>query len=247
MKETLKELKKYRFTHRGFHEKPEIPENSMPAFLRTKEHGWGTELDIHLMKDGNLAVIHDSNICRTTGADVQIESLCREDLQNYRLEGTKEHIPLFEEVLALEMPLIVELKVSGGNYKALCEAAWERMKDYPAPWCMESFDPRAVIWLAKNHPEAVRGQLVQNYFRCKELSMGPILRFLLTQMAGNIAAKPDFIACRYADRDISALKRCLRRGIQEVSWTLHSKEELLAAEDSGSIPIFENFNPEADE
>ena len=73
----LELLRKYRFAHRGYHDKPVVPENSLPAFRRAIAHGWGAELDVHLMKDGTLAVIHDSSLLRTAGADVQIEELTR--------------------------------------------------------------------------------------------------------------------------------------------------------------------------
>ena len=74
----LELLRKYRFAHRGYHDKPLVPENSLPAFRRAIARGWGAELDVHLMKDGTLAVIHDSSLLRTAGADVQIEELTRE-------------------------------------------------------------------------------------------------------------------------------------------------------------------------
>ena len=38
-KEKLEVLKSYIYTHRGYHDKPVIPENSMAAFRRTKERG----------------------------------------------------------------------------------------------------------------------------------------------------------------------------------------------------------------
>lgn len=57
-----------RFAHRGYHDKPQIPENSLPAFRRAIAHGWGAELDVHLLKDGTLAVFHDSSLSRCTGA-----------------------------------------------------------------------------------------------------------------------------------------------------------------------------------
>ena len=64
----LKELRLFRYAHRGFHEKPDIPENSMAAFRRALQNYYGVELDVHLMADGNLAVIHDSSLKRTAGA-----------------------------------------------------------------------------------------------------------------------------------------------------------------------------------
>ena len=53
-------FKKWRYAHRGYHDKPRIPENSIPAFRRAVQCGFGAELDVHLMKDGHLAVIHDA-------------------------------------------------------------------------------------------------------------------------------------------------------------------------------------------
>lgn len=246
MKNELKELKKYRYTHRGFYDNQQIPENSLPAFQRTKERGWGSELDIHLMKDGNLAVIHDSCLQRMTGDDVNIEDLTRKDLEKYTLGQSEEHIPLFEDVLALQIPLIVELKTAGGNHAELGMAAWERLKNYPAPWCVESFDPRAMAWFAKNHPEVVRGQLSQNFYKCPEVAVNGFMKFVLSRMLLNFLSKPDFIAYKYDDRSCRALKRSLQRGKQEVSWTIRSKADLLAAEAAGSIPIFEKFDPEED-
>ena len=111
-------LRQYRYAHRGYHDKPNIPENSMAAFRRAIEHGYGAELDVHLMKDGRLAVIHDASLKRTAGADVLVEDLTAEELKQYRLEGTQEQIPLLEEVLPLfqgKTPLIIELKAERGG------------------------------------------------------------------------------------------------------------------------------------
>lgn len=47
-------LRLFRYAHRGYHDKPRIPENSMAAFRRAIENGYGAELDVHLMKDGRL-------------------------------------------------------------------------------------------------------------------------------------------------------------------------------------------------
>ena len=112
-------LRLFRYAHRGYHDKPHIPENSMAAFRRAVENHYGAELDVHLMRDGNLAVIHDASLKRTAGADVLVEDLTAEELKRYRLEGTEEQIPLFSEVLEVfegKTPLIVELKAERGNY-----------------------------------------------------------------------------------------------------------------------------------
>ena len=243
-KEKFEVLKKYIYNHRGFHDKPLIPENSMAAFRRTKEKGWGSEMDIHLMKDGSLGITHDSNLKRVTGEDVHIEDLTKEELEKYRLEGTDEKVPLFEELLELRIPLIVELKVYKGNYNELAAAAWERLKDYDAPYCIESFDPRAVYWFTKHHPEVIRGQLSQDFFKDGEVELSGLMKGLATNLFFNFLTKPDFVAYKFSDRDNAALQRYLRKGGQEVSWTIRTREDFDKAVSYGSIPIFERFDPE---
>ena len=88
----LQSLRGWAYAHRGLHGDG-IPENSMAAFREALEGGYGIELDIHLLKDGNLAVMHDSLLNRTTGQPGHIEDLTTEELKNYRLEGTDETIP----------------------------------------------------------------------------------------------------------------------------------------------------------
>ena len=75
----MKELQGWAYAHRGLHGDG-VPENSMAAFRAALEHGYGIELDIHLLKDGNLAVLHDSLLNRTTGAAGHIEDLTTEQL-----------------------------------------------------------------------------------------------------------------------------------------------------------------------
>ena len=68
----IQELLRHRYAHRGLHAKPTIPENSMAAFARAVEAGYGIELDLHLTRDGKLAVIHDASLKRTCGVDLKI-------------------------------------------------------------------------------------------------------------------------------------------------------------------------------
>ena len=82
--ETWVKLKPQRYAHRGYHDKPTIPENSMPAFRRAIEHGWGAELDVHLLRDGTLAVFHDSDLKRCANVEGQIEDLDLEGLRKLR-------------------------------------------------------------------------------------------------------------------------------------------------------------------
>ena len=148
-------LKKYRYAHRGYHDKPVIPENSLPAFRRAIERGFGAELDVHLLKDGTLAVFHDSDLRRCANVEGEIEDLTLDELKQLRLEGTDEQIPTFDEVLALfehATPLIIELKTARGNHKALAKAVCERLDSYQGEFCIESFYPLALIDVKKFSP-----------------------------------------------------------------------------------------------
>ena len=241
----LQELRKWNYAHRGLHNESR-PENSMAAFRAAMEKGYGIELDIHLMKDGNLAVIHDSSLKRTASADVKIEDLTTKDLEIYRLNGTEERIPEFRQVLELyagKAPLIVELKPAGGNYVALTESVCNMLADYRGPYCLESFDPRCIFWLRKHRPELIRGQLTENYF-CSKSPLPGVLKFALTNQLENFLGLPDFVAYRYCDR--KNLGNWIVRkiwGVQGVTWTLRTPEEQKTAVSEGWIPIFENYEP----
>lgn len=243
--EKLSALRKWKYAHRGLHDE-NLPENSMAAFRAALEHGYGIELDLHLLRDGNLAVMHDSALKRTTGAEGIIEDLTTEQLGDYRLNGTEETIPTFQQVLDLfdgKAPLVIELKPVGGNHAALTAKAVEMMEGYKGLYCMESFDPRVVLWLKQNRPAICRGQLTENHFASNG-TIPAVLKFVLTHQLLNFLTMPDFVAYKYADR--KTLGNFLVRrlwGVQGVTWTLQTMEEYETAVKEGWIPIFENFKP----
>ena len=128
----MQELKQWYYAHRGLHRQG-VPENSMAAFREALEAGYGIELDVHLLKDGSLAVIHDSDLKRVTGQEGIVEDLTAEDLSRYHLLGTEETIPEFRQVLELyqgKAPLIIELKSWKGNHAALAQRVCREMAGY---------------------------------------------------------------------------------------------------------------------
>ena len=149
------------FAHRGLHGDG-IPENSLAAFRRACEAGYGIELDVHLTADEKLVVFHDDTLTRMCGTDGTPEEKTLAELQKLSLAGTDERIPSFDEVLALvsgRVPLIVELKGRSTKDMRICKAVSERMKSYGGNWCMEAFNPFYVRWFRKNDRSVVRGQL----------------------------------------------------------------------------------------
>lgn len=234
------------YAHRGLHGAG-VPENSMLAFRRARDRGYGVELDVHLLADGDLAVIHDSELKRTTGRDGKIESLTASDLDNCYLEGTMQTIPRFSQVLEMlagRAPLIVELKTDGNNVAALCEKTCQMLDGYAGAYCLESFDPRCIRWLRKNRPDLIRGQLTENFFKSKTSKLPWFLKLLLTYQMLNFLTTPDFVAYKFRDR--KNLSDLIVRKLWQtpcVTWTLLSKRELDTAVSENRIPIFEGFEP----
>ena len=241
-------LRKFRYAHRGLHNSAEgIPENSMAAFRLAAEQGYGIELDIHLTRDGRLAVIHDNSLLRTAGVDVKAKDLTAEELDRYRLEGTEEKIPFLEEVLPLfegKAPIIVELKVEG-NAAPLAKAACDLLDQCKVDYCIESFHPQAILWLKKHRPEICRGQLSQNFLRSDEgTGLGKAADFAMTHLLTSFLTVPDFIAYNHQHRSCFSLQLAKAFwGVQEVSWTIRTPDAMDECEAHGSLSIFEHFKP----
>ena len=242
----LEQLQGFGYAHRGLHGNG-VPENSMAAFRAALEKGYGIELDVHLLKDGNLAVIHDASLKRTAGVDLRIEDLTTEELKNYRLEGTEERIPEFREVLELyagKAPIIIELKAERGNYAALSQKVCQMMDSYRGPFCIESFDPRCILWLRKNRPEILRGQLSANFVADRKSKVPMIFKMVVAWQLLNFLLLPDFVSYKFADRNNLGM-RLVRKfwKVQGVSWTICSQADYDTALEEGWLPIFESFTP----
>lgn len=237
-----------RYAHRGYYKKPDIPENSLPAFRRAIEYGLGSEFDVHLIKDGSLVIFHDEYLNRMTGAPGEIEDYTLAELKKIKLGDTDETIPTFDEVLDLYedtgIPIMIELKPNRGNHKKLAEAVAKRLDSYKGPFAVESFDPRAVYAMKKLRPEWTRGQLAQDYFRKSE-GLPLHLIIALSYCAFNKFTQPGFIAYKFEHRNNKALARILAaRKIPEVLWTIATPRGYEEAMKKGIVPIFEKIEPE---
>lgn len=241
----VEKLSGWNYAHRGLH-KPGTPENSMAAFAAALAGGYGIELDVHLTKDGNLAVIHDFELSRCTGVEGKVEDMTLAQLQQCRLEGTEEVIPTLSQVLQLfdgKAPLIIELKSNGKNHNPLTDRVMAEVQNYSGVYCLESFDPRCLKRLKKKYPQVIRGQLSDNYMKSKP-KFPWILQLVMTNLLSNLSFQPDFIAYKFADRkNLSVFLARRLWKMPGVSWTVQTREELEIATSEGWIPIFENFEP----
>ncbi len=77
------------------------PENTLISFERAIElKADGIELDVHLSCDGELVVIHDETIDRTTNGKGEVYQMTLHDLKKIRIDNSVE-IPTLIEVLEL--------------------------------------------------------------------------------------------------------------------------------------------------
>ena len=244
----LEALRGVRYAHRGLHNANRgIPENSLLAFRYAAGGGYGVELDVHLTKDRQLAVVHDSDLSRMCGVEEMVEKRYLQELQSYSLLGTKQRIPSLAEALEVlegNVPVIVEIKPWKNNYRELCAKVCKVLESYRGPFCVESFDPRVVRWLKRNEPFYIRGQLVDSFSRLWKRKDLPFFHKLMPLLLTNALTRPDFIACRYERRRSPMVWLCTRvLGAQEVVWTVTERRDLSAAERRGALVIFEGFLP----
>lgn len=234
------------YAHRGLHDnQTDAPENSMEAFRRAVQKGYGIEMDIQLTRDKIPVVFHDYTLKRVCGAEGKVSDYTYEELQSFQLCESQERIPRFEDVLRLvdgKVPLIVEFKIERLDI-SLCPIADQLLRHYRGLYCMESFNPLGVFWYRRHHREVVRGQLADAFHREKEYK--GVLFFILENLLLNFLTKPDFVAYNHKHADMLSRKIC--RGWfrnMAAAWTIKNEKELEEAKKHFDIYIFDSFVPE---
>ena len=227
------------YAHRGLHGRG-VPENSLRAFELACEAGKGIELDVQLSRDGEVMVFHDYTLIRMTGVDKKLCELDRDELCSLSLAESEEKIPTFAEVLALvngRVPILVELKGEDLSSE-LCPKVAEQLSAYSGAYCIESFNPLLIKNMRKQMPKAYCGLLYTNV--CRDKQKTNALNILLTAMAFNFLARPDFIAYNKLDRDSFFVRLTTKfYRAPKFVWTLKNEEELALSHKLGENPIFE--------
>ncbi|MGN0803532.1 MAG: glycerophosphodiester phosphodiesterase family protein [Candidatus Faecivicinus sp.] len=233
------------FAHRGLHGAG-AAENTLEAFERACRAGFGIELDVQLSRDGAVVVFHDDALARMTGDARRVEQVDLAGLQALSLKG-KGRIPTFEEVLKCvdgRVPLLVEIK-NGRHNRRLCEETLRLLRGYRGRYLVESFNPLILRWLRKNAPEVVRGQLVGAPACYLGAHFGRAGAFLLSSLALNFLARPDFVAYDVAAAHFSAPR--IQRALFHTplaAWTVRDSDVLSRCLSQGEMAIFEAFVPE---
>lgn len=109
------------------------PENTLAAFgLAAEEGAHGVELDVRLSADGNVVVIHDATVDRTTSDTGAVADLTTDQLRSLDA-GMGQAIPTLDDVFQTFGPALlynVELKGAGFSDRGLAAAVADRIAAY---------------------------------------------------------------------------------------------------------------------
>lgn len=211
--------------HRGLHNNSEnIPENTMLAFKKAINKNLTIELDVHILKDGQIVVFHDDNLKRLTGINKELKNLTYDEIKYLKVGSSNEGIPLLKDVLSLvsgKVPLIIELK-----YDVKCgileKELIKLLKNYNGKFAIKSFNPRSVYYFKKHFPEAIRGQLLGD-FKTKKVFNAK--RVFFKNLLFSFISKPDFISCDSKILNDKYIKCFRKKGIV-LAWTIRNKKEI---------------------
>lgn len=99
------------FAHRGFHGRTRT-ENTLEAFHEAVDLGAdGIELDLRLSKDGELVVVHDTNLHRIAGDSHRVEELTAEELSKIPLRYGGSIVTLNEVTASIHSPIQLDIDV----------------------------------------------------------------------------------------------------------------------------------------
>lgn len=233
-------IDKFKFiAHRGLFDREKIPENSMLAFDKALEKGYSIEIDVNMTQDGYIVVFHDNSLKRMTGIKNDITTMTLSEIKKFKLLGTENKIPTFEDVLLQvsgKVPILIEVKPNS-KYKELMEKLINLLEKYNVKYSIQSFDPRVVYWLKKNTPQISRGQIASKNIR--EVK-SRILKILLGKMVFNVITKPNFVSYQYLSINEKFYKKQKNKGREVIAWTLKNKEDYEKIRDYCDMVVFEN-------
>ena len=225
--------------HRGLHDKV-IPENSMLAFKKALKKELAIELDLQLTKDGEVIVFHDRNLKRMTGLAKNVDECLFSDIKNIKLNGSKENIPLFQDVLNLvagKVFLDIEIKHYRWTRKLVNKVS-NILKDYNGLYSIKSFNPLISYLYKKKNPNIACGVLVGNLDKA---NIPKIIKNILLNINYLWFYKPDFVAYNVGEVNDKIVEKLKRKNISLHLFTIKDKKTLNNAKKISNTLIIEGI------
>jgi len=228
--------------HRGLHDAPAVPENSLDAFSAAARAGYPAELDVRLLADGEVVVFHDADCARLCGDSRRVSSLNSGQLAKLRLGSTDQSPPLLRDVLetvAGLTPLLVEIK-NEEKSGLLEEKTCRLLSDYDGEYAVQSFNVDTLAWFEQNAPAIILGLLGTS---AMEDVFTSVVQKLTSRPAGNNHVSPDFVGYEARFLPFDPVSRVRRENRPVLGWTVRSAEQERQVRAYCDNIIFEGFVP----
>lgn len=219
--------------HRG--DSAHAPENTLRAFRQAMDkHADGIELDVHLSADGEVVVIHDAYLNRTTNGHGLVAEHTLAELRKLDA-GEGETIPTLSEVLdILDENTFLNIELKGIHKKistAVPRLVIESGKQ--AQIIYSSFAPTLLYRLRQNLPDAKLGLLTLPGFSGKFM-----------QMVYEPALQPWSLNPHHSTINPQYLEKAKQRGRRVFTYTVNQPEDVKRILQMGVDGIFTD-DPEA--
>lgn len=226
------------FAHRGA--SGYAPENTLEAFRLAKDMGAdGIELDVHLSKDGEVVVIHDETLDRTSNGQGKIRDYTLAELKKFSVHNGMEkykgvQIPTLKEVLDFvkdsSMKVNIELKTGIYWYEGIEEKTMDIVKTMG----MED----RVIYSSFNH-YSIQKVLEQNsHAETAYLFSDVILNVeKYAKETGVKGLHPAVYHLKMAD----FLETYMKSGLKVRVWTVNNKKDIKMFMDAGVDVVITNY------
>ncbi len=141
---SLSWLKEYPIAHRGYHDMNKaVWENTLTAFQRAIDAGFGIECDLQFVSDGVPVIFHDDDLERLCGIKGDVRLKTSGELGLLAVGGTADKVPTLKQLLRLtqgKVPLVIELKGRVGDDEGFVESVLEALEGYEGTVALMSFD-----------------------------------------------------------------------------------------------------------
>lgn len=195
-----------------------FPENTLAAFIGVQEIGVdAVECDVQLTRDGKLAVIHDADLKRLAGIDVQVREMDSREIKRMKLKNG-EKILLLEDLLGkISIPIVIELK-SADTISSLF-GILEKNPELLRKCIFISFFHEALYALKQKFPEASCGALLAGF------PMDPVS---MVKQCGC-----DTIALNYEGLTKDYVDKCHQGGIRVSVWAPSDSDGIRSSLNAG--------------
>lgn len=228
------------FAHRGLHgAETGYIENSISAFSAAIQNGYGFELDVLLSQDGKAIVVHDENLLRLTGKDVNTIDKTRDNLSDIMLLNSQETIPSLSQVLEFtddKAPILIEIKGDQQQFTDIANAVWQDIKSYNGKVAIMSFYPEILNWFQDYQPNVLRG-LVATPLDDGSLPRGYFNEQKQIEFVTSLDI--DFIAYDIRALPNPVTEYCRHHDIPVLTWTVRTDEDHSKAIQNTDNIIFE--------